>query len=388
MSQHQVLKVPVRALRSTLVGNSLITGTSLTTRRIPGRPVTPPSRRNLGDSFLTRVGVEDVGVEVVTPPFSLSPPAHNSSNDNYCVEAPQTKDFVEDQKLRDLTQNVNLNVVCHVQCATGPSQRKDISPFQLQKKNKICQACLLCRSLPLCPTCQQCPACCRKSSCGRTSATFLAGLALPGCESKGGIHTERRLLTALQDKTTPVKVTSHCQPLLRSSQKQTSEGILTGLDPKTSRRTCVHPFLPCVLQPVISGSKTQQQVEAHSRPQSTEFVPSVSLLQNGNPREHQTLPSERGVLDFSDAYFHVPISPRSRKYLRFHLNGRTYQFSALPFGLSTAPLEFTKVVKEVKLMAQSQGIRIHQYLNDWLVRAPCREMCKRHTQTSWTYVAD
>ena len=31
-------------------------------------------------------------------------------------------------------------------------------------------------------------------------------------------------------------------------------------------------------------------------------------------------------------------------------------------------------------MAQSQGIRIHQYLDDWLVRAPCRESCKRHTQ--------
>ena len=86
-------------------------------------------------------------------------------------------------------------------------------------------------------------------------------------------------------------------------------------------------------------------------------------------------------LDFSDAYFHVPISQRSRKYLRFHLNGRTYQFTALPFGLSTAPLEFTKVVKEVKLMAQSRGIRFHQYLDDWLVRAPCRETCKRHTQT-------
>ena len=86
-------------------------------------------------------------------------------------------------------------------------------------------------------------------------------------------------------------------------------------------------------------------------------------------------------LDFSDAYFHIPINHRSRKYLRFHLKGQTFQFTALPFGLSTAPLEFTKVVKEVKLMAQSRGIRIHQYLDDWLLRAPCREICLRHTQT-------
>ena len=74
-------------------------------------------------------------------------------------------------------------------------------------------------------------------------------------------------------------------------------------------------------------------------------------------------------LDFSDAYFHIPIHPRSRKYLRFFLNSKAYQFTALPFGLATAPLEFTKVVKEVKLLAQTRGIRIHQYLDDWLLRA-------------------
>ena len=60
------------------------------------------------------------------------------------------------------------------------------------------------------------------------------------------------------------------------------------------------------------------------------------------------------------------------QYLRFHVQGQTYQFKALPFGLATAPLEFTVVVKEVKLMALHKGIRIHQYLDDWLVRATVR----------------
>ena len=74
-------------------------------------------------------------------------------------------------------------------------------------------------------------------------------------------------------------------------------------------------------------------------------------------------------IDFKDAYFHIPIHKQSRKYLRFHVQGKTYQFKALPFGLSTAPLEFTVVTKEVKLMALQKNIRIHQYLDDWLVRA-------------------
>ena len=85
-------------------------------------------------------------------------------------------------------------------------------------------------------------------------------------------------------------------------------------------------------------------------------------------------------VDFKDAYFHIPIQEQSKKYLRFHIQGRTYQFKALPFGLSTAPMEFTVIAKEVKLMAAHQGIRIHQYLDDWLVRARSKQVCLLHTQ--------
>ena len=85
-------------------------------------------------------------------------------------------------------------------------------------------------------------------------------------------------------------------------------------------------------------------------------------------------------IDFKDTYFHIAIQEQSRKYLRFHLQGQTYQFKALPFGLSTAPLEFTVVAKEVKLMAIHKGIRTHQYLDDWLVRARSHQVCLQHTQ--------
>ena len=85
-------------------------------------------------------------------------------------------------------------------------------------------------------------------------------------------------------------------------------------------------------------------------------------------------------VDFKDAYFHIPIQEQSRKYLRFHVQGRAYQFKALPFGLSTAPMEFTVLAKEVKLMAIHRGIRIHQYLDDWLVRARSLHICLQHTQ--------
>ena len=86
-------------------------------------------------------------------------------------------------------------------------------------------------------------------------------------------------------------------------------------------------------------------------------------------------------IDFKDAYFHIPIHSQSRKYMRFHIQGQSYQFKALPFGLSTAPMEFTVVAKEVKLIALQRGIRIHQYLDNWLMRATSHQTCLQHTQT-------
>ena len=70
----------------------------------------------------------------------------------------------------------------------------------------------------------------------------------------------------------------------------------------------------------------------------------------------------------------------SHEILRFHVQGRTYRFKALSFGVSTAPMELTVVAKELKLMAMHKGIRTHQYLDDWLVKATSHQVCLRHTQ--------
>ena len=45
-----------------------------------------------------------------------------------------------------------------------------------------------------------------------------------------------------------------------------------------------------------------------------------------------------------------------------------------------APLVFTKLGKQVKLIALNLGIRIHQYLDDWFLRAQLQQ--EASTQTS------
>ena len=62
-------------------------------------------------------------------------------------------------------------------------------------------------------------------------------------------------------------------------------------------------------------------------------------------------------IDFKDAYLHISVQEQSRKYLRFHIQVRTYQFKALPFGLTTAPMEFTVIAKIGETDGHTQGYK-------------------------------
>ena len=170
--------------------------------------------------------------------------------------------------------------------------------------------------------------------------------------------------------------------LWQSSQKsQTGRGITSAYRQKR-HRTSSQKGLTRFLQPAISSSKTRQQVETDLRSKQPESFPQDRKIQDGDTGNHRNIsPKGRmGNLHRLQRRFHIPIQERSRKYLRFYIQGQTYQFKALPFGLSTAPMEFTIIAKEVKLIAIHKGIRIHQYLDDWLVRATSHQACLQHTQ--------
>ena len=54
-------------------------------------------------------------------------------------------------------------------------------------------------------------------------------------------------------------------------------------------------------------------------------------------------------IDFKDVYFHIPIQEQSRKYLGIHLQGGSYLFKALPFGLSKDPSVPSRLVGESQI---------------------------------------
>jgi hypothetical protein len=73
-------------------------------------------------------------------------------------------------------------------------------------------------------------------------------------------------------------------------------------------------------------------------------------------------------IDLTDAYFHIPINHNFRKYLRFAVLDKVFQFRALPFGHIIAPRVFSEVMREVGRILRESGIVVHMYLDDWLIR--------------------
>ncbi len=84
------------------------------------------------------------------------------------------------------------------------------------------------------------------------------------------------------------------------------------------------------------------------------------------------------AIDLKDAYFHVSILPPHRPFLRFAFEGRAYQYKVLPFGLSLSPRVFTKVAEAALVPLREQGVRILNYLDDWLILAQSQDQLCEH----------
>ena len=91
-------------------------------------------------------------------------------------------------------------------------------------------------------------------------------------------------------------------------------------------------------------------------------------------------------IDLKDAFFTVPLHKDSHMLTCFIVNNVTYHYSVLPFGLSSSPVTFTKLMNEAILYLRSKGITISAYLHDVFLSSPSKETLIDHTElTSDTF---
>lgn len=92
-------------------------------------------------------------------------------------------------------------------------------------------------------------------------------------------------------------------------------------------------------------------------------------------------------VDLADAYLHIPVHRGDSQFLCFRYRGRSFRFTCLPFGLSTAPRTFTRITRAMVAHLRRRGVRIFTYLDDWLIVADSRQEVLRST-TATTETAE
>ena len=88
-------------------------------------------------------------------------------------------------------------------------------------------------------------------------------------------------------------------------------------------------------------------------------------------------------LDLSDAYYSVPIAKEHQAYLCFpwvDLEGvrKIYTYTCLPNGLSSAPRDFTKLLKPPLAHLRLLGVPIAVYIDDTYIQSSTAEECAEH----------
>ncbi|KAK6186681.1 hypothetical protein SNE40_005966 [Patella caerulea] len=74
-------------------------------------------------------------------------------------------------------------------------------------------------------------------------------------------------------------------------------------------------------------------------------------------------------IDLKNAYHGINIAKTSTKMLKFRWNNTLFQYTCLPFGLTSAPRIFTKVLKPVVAYFRENGILCVAYIDDIYVQA-------------------
>ena len=117
--------------------------------------------------------------------------------------------------------------------------------------------------------------------------------------------------------------------------------------------------------------------KVHFRMEDAQFIKSLV-----NPNDYLA------SIDLSDAFLSIPLHHESKKFISFHFNGTTFSFNVLPFGLTSSPRIFSKVLRPVISHLRRSGIKVSAYLDDIILCSPDFNSLLSHVDATISLLTD
>ena len=211
-------------------------------------------------------------------------------------------------------------------------------------------------------------------TCRRSIDSFYPAVATDHHRFVGARDYWRWLCTRVCAKSTSIFGYSENESFKSDPVKHHAEGGQFSVGEKCCATSADRGGTRGLLQHNVFGAQKElHEMKTCDQSQALKQVHAEKVIQDGPPQNSSfTLkPQFWGVsIDLSDAYFHIPIRPSHWKFLRFAIAGQILEFKALPFGPTTAPKVFTKVVSAIVQFLRTNGVSVLTYLDDWLLYSP------------------
>lgn len=82
-------------------------------------------------------------------------------------------------------------------------------------------------------------------------------------------------------------------------------------------------------------------------------------------------------LDLQKGYMQIPLKPVFKQFCCFEWMGKVYRYNVMPFGVSTRPRDFSKLVRVLIGRWRAMGIRCTSFIDDFLFFADSLEEAMR-----------
>ena len=142
------------------------------------------------------------------------------------------------------------------------------------------------------------------------------------------------------------------------------------------QKGAIYPLKDCITPGFYSRlflvPKTRQKMAPCDRSQCPEQLYAGSNFQNGDSRDNQKLGHKRWMASFNRPERCVLPCAHTPRFSTFTM----FQCRQTNVSVPRTAIRFTRIVKEAKLILQSHGIWVHQYPDDWLLRANTRHQCQ------------